>query len=166
VAQTTCSRFFEFLELSPFLGIFDFRKTPWTRISTSTVDDLGQFLPTIYQHSDPGTFNPGRYVIGKLDSICYSALVFIVSQFLRKMEWRFCEKSRRRLGLAWEKCRVQRGQKSTTRQPRGQRYPPGCGFYIVSTLLVHSLSRTMAPKALKCGSYTAIKAAWFVMLRA
>jgi len=37
VAQTTCSRFFDFLELSPFLGIFDFRKTPWTRISTSTV---------------------------------------------------------------------------------------------------------------------------------
>jgi len=64
------------------------------------IDDLGQFLPTIYQHSDPGTFNPGRYVIGKLDSICYSALVFIVSQFLRKMEWRFCEKSRRCLGLA------------------------------------------------------------------
>ena len=97
------------------------------------IDDRGSFLHTVYQRGSLGTFNPGRYIIGKLDSICFLVLVLIVFQSLRKMEWRFSEENWPRLPLVWEKCRVWRVQKSATQQAKGRRHRPGCGFYIVST---------------------------------
>ena len=43
----------------------------------------GLFLSTAYPGAS-GTFKPGKF-----DSICFLALVFIVSKYLRKVEWRF-----------------------------------------------------------------------------
>jgi len=97
------------------------------------IDDRGLFLPTTYQRGSPGTFNPGRYIIGKLNSICFLVLVLMIFQSLRKLEWRFSEEIWPRLRLAWEKCRVWRVQKSVTQQLSGQRYWQGCDFYILST---------------------------------
>ena len=58
------------------------------------IGDGGIFLPTVYERGTPGTFKPGWYIIGQLHSICFLALVLIVSQSLRKMERRFSEEKR------------------------------------------------------------------------
>jgi hypothetical protein len=58
------------------------------------IGDGGILLSTVYERGAPGTFKPGRYIIGKLHSICFLAMVLILSQSLRKMERKFSEEKR------------------------------------------------------------------------
>jgi len=55
------------------------------------IDDRGSYLTTLYERGDAGILNPGKYVIGELDSINLLALFFIVFQSLRKTEWKISE---------------------------------------------------------------------------